>query len=68
MFEKVQIAPPDPILGLTEMFKADPNPDKINLSVGSSIVEIERASMTLNGQHKLQAMLGNFMFMIFILL
>ena len=34
MFEKVQIAPPDPILGLTEMFKADPNPDKINLSVG----------------------------------
>lgn len=34
MFEKVQIAPPDPILGLTEMFKADPNPSKINLSVG----------------------------------
>ncbi|MEA3363110.1 MAG: amino acid aminotransferase [Thermodesulfobacteriota bacterium] len=34
MFEKVQIAPPDPILGLTETFKADPNPDKINLSVG----------------------------------
>lgn len=34
MFEKVQIAPPDPILGLTELFKADPNPNKINLSVG----------------------------------
>ncbi len=34
MFEKVQIAPPDPILGLTETFKSDPNPDKINLSVG----------------------------------
>jgi len=34
MFENVQLAPPDPILGLTEMFKADPNPDKINLSVG----------------------------------
>jgi aspartate/tyrosine/aromatic aminotransferase len=34
MFEKVQIAPPDPILGLTEMFKADSNPDKINLTVG----------------------------------
>jgi aspartate/tyrosine/aromatic aminotransferase len=34
MFENVQIAPPDPILGLTETFKADPNPDKINLSVG----------------------------------
>jgi aspartate/tyrosine/aromatic aminotransferase len=34
MFEKVQIAPPDPILGLTELFKADNNPEKINLSVG----------------------------------
>ncbi|MFK5927007.1 MAG: amino acid aminotransferase [Desulfuromusa sp.] len=34
MFEKVQIAPPDPILGLTETFKADTNPDKINLSIG----------------------------------
>ena len=34
MFENVQIAPPDPILGLTETFKADPNPKKINLSVG----------------------------------
>lgn len=34
MFEKVQTAPADPILGLTELFKADPNPDKINLSVG----------------------------------
>ena len=34
MFENVQIAPPDPILGLTETFKADPNPEKINLSVG----------------------------------
>ncbi len=34
MFEKVQMAPADPILGLTETFKADPNPDKINLSVG----------------------------------
>ena len=34
MFENVTIAPPDPILGLTELFKADPNPDKINLSVG----------------------------------
>ena len=34
MFENVQIAPPDPILGLTEAFKADTNPNKINLSVG----------------------------------
>jgi aspartate/tyrosine/aromatic aminotransferase len=28
------MAPPDPILGLTEAFKKDPHPDKINLSVG----------------------------------
>ena len=27
-------APPDPILGLTEAFKADPRPNKINLSSG----------------------------------
>src|SRR3972149_3015922 len=34
MFETVQLAPPDPILGLTEAFRKDPNPSKVNLSVG----------------------------------
>lgn len=34
MFEKVTAAPPDAILGLTEAFKKDPRPDKVNLSVG----------------------------------
>jgi len=34
MFETLKMAPPDPILGLTEAFNADPNPDKINLGVG----------------------------------
>lgn len=34
MFNSLQPAPPDAILGLTEAFKQDPNPDKINLSVG----------------------------------
>ncbi len=34
MFQNVQMAPPDPILGLTEAFKQDPNPKKINLGVG----------------------------------
>jgi aspartate/tyrosine/aromatic aminotransferase len=34
MFESLQPAPPDPILGLTEAFRNDPNPQKINLSVG----------------------------------
>ena len=34
MFEALEMAPPDAILGLTEAFKKDPNPDKINLAVG----------------------------------
>ena len=34
MFESLPMAPPDPILGLTDAFKADPNPNKINLSIG----------------------------------
>ena len=33
-FSVIQTAPPDAILGLTEAFNADPNPDKMNLSVG----------------------------------
>ena len=34
MFETLTMAPADPIIGLTEAFKNDPNPDKINLGVG----------------------------------
>lgn len=34
MFETVTAAPPDAILGLTEAFKKDPRPNKVNLSVG----------------------------------
>ena len=34
MFETLSMAPPDPILGLNEAFRKDPNPRKINLSVG----------------------------------
>lgn len=34
MFESLAPAPPDPILGLTEAFRRDPNPRKINLGVG----------------------------------
>ncbi len=30
----IAAAPPDPILGLSDAFKADTNPDKVNLSVG----------------------------------
>ena len=34
MFERIQMAPADPILGLTEAFAADPRKGKINLGVG----------------------------------
>ncbi len=34
MFEQVTAAPPDSILGLTEAFKKDARPEKLNLSVG----------------------------------
>ena len=34
MFENLEMAPPDAILGLTDAFKADPTPHKINLGVG----------------------------------
>ncbi|MGY8768933.1 MAG: amino acid aminotransferase [Pirellulales bacterium] len=34
MFQQVPTAAPDPILGLSEAFRNDPNPEKINLSVG----------------------------------
>lgn len=31
----VDMAPPDPILGVSEAFKADDSPDKLNLGVGA---------------------------------
>jgi len=34
MFDRLEMAPPDPILGLTAAFRADANPNKINLGVG----------------------------------
>jgi aspartate aminotransferase len=34
MFDSLPLAPPDAILGLADAFKSDPNPRKINLSVG----------------------------------
>jgi aspartate/tyrosine/aromatic aminotransferase len=34
MFEKLEMAPPDAILGLTDAFRKDSNPKKINLGVG----------------------------------
>ncbi|MAG93766.1 MAG: aromatic amino acid aminotransferase [Planctomycetaceae bacterium] len=34
MFEQIEMAAPDAILGINEAFRADPNPARINLSVG----------------------------------
>ncbi len=34
MFDDLQMAPPDPIMGLEEAFKRDPNPGKVNLAAG----------------------------------
>jgi len=34
LFDAVELAPRDPILGLNEQFNADPNPSKVNLGVG----------------------------------
>ena len=34
MFEALQALPPDPILGLTAAYHADPNPDKVDLGIG----------------------------------
>ena len=38
-FAPVEMAPGDPILGLTETYLADPRPDKINLGVGIYVDE-----------------------------
>ena len=34
MFEKIEMAPADPILGLNDAFKNETSPDKVNLGVG----------------------------------
>ena len=34
-FDTVEMAPPDPILGLNSAFKADPRSNKVNLSIGA---------------------------------
>ena len=34
MFDSLQALPPDPILALTPAYRADPNPDKIDLGAG----------------------------------
>src|SRR5690606_25260372 len=46
MFETLEMAPADPILGLTEAFRREANPRKVNLGVGI-YMDGERATPTL---------------------
>ncbi len=59
MFESIQPAPPDPILGLSEAFASDPNPAKINLSVG--VYQDDQGHTPILGSVKLaeQRLLGS---------
>src|SRR3954467_8193660 len=34
LFSAIELASSDPIIGITEAFHADPNPNKVNLGVG----------------------------------
>ncbi|OQY04699.1 MAG: aromatic amino acid aminotransferase, partial [Planctomycetales bacterium 4572_13] len=56
MFEKLEMAPADPILGLTEAFNDDPNPAKVNLGVG---VYKDETGVTpvMNSVHRAERML-----------
>ena len=62
MFESLQMAPPDAILGLTELFRKDPNPDKINIhrlnpvflcSINSTILTILHSATEIWCQGKI---------------
>ena len=71
MFEKVETAPPDPILGLTEAFKSDTRENKINLSVGvfvddtgktpilSTVKEAERRLVSAEGSKSYKPITGD---------
>jgi len=67
MFQDIKKFPDDPILGLTERFEADPNPDKINLGVGvykdehgdTPLLEcVRRAEASLIERHESKSYLG----------
>ncbi|GMW03917.1 MAG: aromatic amino acid aminotransferase [Candidatus Hydrogenedentota bacterium] len=59
MFNSLDMAPADPILGLTDAFKNDPNPKKINLSVGV-YKDANGATPVLNTVKKAEAKLLEF--------
>ena len=51
---KLTYRPPDPILGVTEKFKADTSSKKINLGVGTSL-SLPRFHFKLNSRKQLEA-------------
>jgi len=53
-FEGIPMAPPDPILGVSEAFKADTNDAKLNLGVGAYRTE-ELQPYVLNVVKKVSA-------------
>ncbi|GMH43336.1 hypothetical protein BSKO_11258 [Bryopsis sp. KO-2023] len=63
MLESVEMAPPDPILGISENFKKDTSPEKLNLGVGAyrteelqpyvlEVVRKAEAAMLEKGENK----------------
>ncbi|AQP47300.1 aromatic amino acid aminotransferase [Tessaracoccus aquimaris] len=67
LFDRAELAPADPILGLTEAFNADTRPEKVNLGVGVYLGEdgklplmaaVRSAEERVTQQHKPKAYLG----------
>ena len=75
IFEKIEEAPRDPILGLTEEFKSDSNLNKVNLSVGvyqddngktptfESVILAERKLIELNSSKTYKPIDGDSVFL-----
>jgi len=56
VFAAIQMAPRDPILGITEAYNADKNPNKINLGVGVYYDDMGKVPL-LKCVHKAEAMM-----------
>ncbi len=59
LFSDVELAPRDPILGLTEAFNADTRPHKVNLGVGVYTDEEGRLPLLRSAYQAEQALLNN---------
>jgi aromatic-amino-acid transaminase len=59
IFNQVELAPADPILGLTDAFKADPRSDKVNLGVGIYKDESSQTPILKSVKLAEQKLLGN---------